>query len=164
MLNPLSLVEKLPVSNRKIKMLVIHCADTTAKMDIGAAEIRRWHTDPKPKGNGWKDIGYHFVIRRNGMVELGRDTDGDGDIFEEIGSHVAGYNTNSLGLCMVGGRGVDGRAENNFTEEQWRSLERLCRFIKARYPQITIHGHREFNYGKQCPAFDVQDWLRKTKI
>ena len=27
-------------------------------MDIGVAEIRRWHTDPPPKGNGWNDIGY----------------------------------------------------------------------------------------------------------
>lgn len=164
MQDPLLLLKKLRHTTRKIKLLVIHCADTPASMDIGAAEIRRWHTDPPPKGRGWSDIGYHFVIRRSGELELGRDTDGDGDIFEEVGSHVAGYNTNSVGVCMVGGKGKDGKAENNFTPEQFKTLETLCRFMKADYPTITIHGHREFNPEKQCPSFDVQEFLKRVKV
>jgi len=38
---------------------VVHCADTPAEMDIGATEIRRWHTEERK----WDDIGYHYVIR-----------------------------------------------------------------------------------------------------
>ena len=60
-------------------------------MDIGAKEIKAWH-----KGKGWKDIGYHYVIRLNGKVELGRP-------LEKMGSHVVGYNRDSVGVCYVGG-------------------------------------------------------------
>ena len=38
-------------------------------MDIGAEKIKEWHT----KGNGWSDIGYHWVIRRDGTLDKGRD-------------------------------------------------------------------------------------------
>src|SRR5690606_114532 len=78
-------------SNRFINLLVIHCAATTPLMDIGAKEIDVWH-----KQRGWSKIGYHFVIRRNGVIEKGRD-------ISEVGAHVEGYNKNSIGICMVGG-------------------------------------------------------------
>ena len=54
---------------RKINDLIVHCAATYDTMDIGVKEIRKVHVDE----NGWKDIGYHFVIRRDGTVEKGRD-------------------------------------------------------------------------------------------
>lgn len=154
------MVMKNQTLKRKVDLLIIHCSDTYAKMDIDAAEIRRWHT----KERGWADIGYHFVIKRDGTVETGRDTDKDGDIYEEVGAHVAGWNKNSIGICMVGGKGEDGKAENNFTGKQFASLETLLRVIKADYPRATIHGHREFQAGKQCPSFDVQEWLKGRKL
>jgi N-acetylmuramoyl-L-alanine amidase len=133
-------------------------------MDIGTNEIRLWHTAPPPAGRGWQDIGYHFVIRRNGVVEDGRDTDGDGDIFEEIGAHTVGYNANSIGICMVGGVAKDGKTtENNFTQEQWKALPRLLRAIRARFPAATIHGHREFA-AKDCPSFCVQTYLKENPL
>lgn len=151
-------------TTRKVNLIVIHCSDTYVTMDIGAAEIRRWHTDPPPKGRGWADIGYHFVIRRDGTVQTGRDTDHDGDIYEEVGAHVEGYNKNSIGICMVGGKAHDGKPEDNFTMKQFQSLETLLRVIKADYPKATIHGHREFNHAKACPSFDVQEWLKGKSL
>ena len=62
---------------RDINTVVVHCAATKPSMDIGAKEIRRWHVD----GNGWADIGYHYVIRRSGCIDSGRDRDNDGDIY-----------------------------------------------------------------------------------
>ncbi len=50
-----------------INLIVVHCAATPPSMNIGAAEIRKWHTD-----KGWSDIGYHYVIRRDGTQEEGR--------------------------------------------------------------------------------------------
>ena len=41
--------------------IVIHCAATKASMDIGLTEIRKWHV----QDNGWRDVGYHYIIRRN---------------------------------------------------------------------------------------------------
>ena len=55
----------------KTNYIVVHCARTKPSMDIGATEIRKWHTDPP---RNWDDIGYHFVITRdrNPIIELGR--------------------------------------------------------------------------------------------
>lgn len=144
---------------RKVDKIIVHCSDTCARMNIGAPEITKWHVDER----GWKDIGYHFVIRRTGTIELGRDLDKDGDVYEEIGAHVAGWNSRSIGICLVGGRGDDGTAENNFTEDQFKSLENLLRIMKADFPGATIHGHNEFA-DKACPSFDVQEWIGKRKI
>lgn len=49
----------------KTDYIVVHCAATKPSMDIGADTIRDWHVN----GNGWRDIGYHLVIKRNGDVE-----------------------------------------------------------------------------------------------
>jgi N-acetylmuramoyl-L-alanine amidase len=84
---------------RLIDTIIGHCSFTPPKMDIGAAEIRGWHVDE----NGWLDIGYAYVIRRNGIIELGRDLDNDGDVDEEIGAHARGFNAHSIGICVVGG-------------------------------------------------------------
>lgn len=136
---------------RKIDLLIVHCAATPATLDIGAKEIRQWHLD-----KGWSDIGYHFVIRRNGEIELGRKE-------EKIGSHVAGHNARSLGICMVGGVNRQNDPQNNFTAKQFATLDRLLRILKAKYPQATVHGHNEFS-NKACPSFDVQTWARSRNL
>lgn len=131
---------------RGITAIVIHCADTPAQMDIGANEIRQWHTDPPPRGNGWRDIGYHYVIRRDGTLEFGRD--------ESVpGAHVAGHNAHSIGICLVGGK--DGA---DYTEAQWLCLASLVRDISGRYPGARVIGHRDLDPGKACPQFDVVPW------
>lgn len=146
-------------TTRKVGLIIIHCSDTYESMDIGATEIRKWHTEER----GWSDIGYHFVITRSGVIENGRDIDHDGDIFEEVGAHTYGYNKNSIGICLVGGKGQAGSAENNFTKEQFRALRNLILLIKTDYPNATVHGHREFAE-KACPSFDVQEWLKEEKL
>lgn len=135
---------------RPIDKIIIHCSDTPPLMDIGAAEIRRWHTDPQPKGNGWSDIGYHYVIRRNGKTESGRP--------EEIaGAHARGQNQSSIGVCMVGGRGKGGVAEANFTHQQWAALYGLIERLTRKYPNAEVYGHNDFS-SKTCPNFNAQEW------
>jgi N-acetylmuramoyl-L-alanine amidase len=126
-----------------IKLIVVHCAATPPDMDIGADEIRKWHTD-----KGWSDIGYHYVIRRSGDVETGRP--------ESVkGAHTYGYNTNSLGVCMVGGVDAKGKPDSNFTANQYAALERTLHSLTAKYPSAEVAGHRDFDNGKACPSFDV---------
>ena len=120
---------------------VVHCADTPAEMDIGAAEIRKWHTED----NGWDDIGYHYVIRRDGILENGRDT-------KMQGAHCAalGMNGKSLGICLVG-RG------NNITEDQYLTLHSLIQTIKTMYPDVEVIGHSDAEPKKpNCPGIDVK--------
>lgn len=138
-------------TTRHVDKLIIHCAATPPKMDIGVKEITEWH-----KKQGWKTIGYHFVIRRDGTVEVGRD-------MNQIGAHVQGQNTGSIGICLVGGVDDKGKAEANFTEKQWAELARCVRLFKAEYPKGTVHGHNEYA-AKACPSFNVAKWLKEEKI
>ncbi len=115
-----------------------------------AADINRWH-----RAKGWRCIGYHFVIRRNGVVEEGRELD-------QIGAHVEGHNINSVGICMAGGvtEADINVPENNFTPEQFASLKHLLGELKEKYPNATIQGHRDFpKVAKACPSFDVKPWV-----
>ena len=135
--------------------IVVHCSATTAKMSkVDAAEIDRWH-----RAKGWQCIGYHFVIKRDGTVEEGREQD-------KIGAHVEGYNSNSVGICLVGGLADDGKtAENNFTPEQLASLKKLLKAAKVKHPKAVIQGHRDFpGVKKDCPSFDVKTWIKEQGV
>ncbi len=132
-------------------LIVIHCAATKPSMDIGLREIRQWHVQ-----KGWLDVGYHYIIRRDGTVETGRPHD-------VVGAHVKGHNSESLGICMVGGIDDAGKPQDNFTDAQWVSLLSQVEAVTAMYPNAKIVGHRDLDAGKACPSFSVADWLVKTK-
>lgn len=135
--------------------IAIHCSATGPKADIGAKDIDKWH-----RAKGWACIGYHYVIRRNGTVEEGRDE-------KVIGAHVENWNSVSVGVCMVGGVDADDitKAENNFTKEQFASLKQLLVDLKTRYPKAKIQGHRDFpDVKKACPSFEVKAWLKSVGL
>jgi len=125
-------------------MIVIHCAYTTPDMDIGVEEIRDWHVNDR----GWSDVGYHFIIRRDGIIELGRD-------LWRQGAHEPQVNERSVAICLVGGMGEDETPENNFTGPQWSSLAFSVNFLLAMYPGSRVAGHNEFRDDKECPCFSV---------
>ncbi|WP_225774894.1 N-acetylmuramoyl-L-alanine amidase [Pseudomonas sp. Marseille-Q5115] len=140
--------------------LVVHCSATRAAAMVRASDIRAWHLS-----QGWADIGYHYVICRDGSVDRGRDE-------STVGSHVKGFNQASVGICLVGGLDAAGKPENNFTPAQFASLHRLLAELKGRYPGATVRGHRDFSpdldgngritpneFSKACPCFDVAQWL-----
>lgn len=129
--------------------IVIHCAATRPSMDVGVREIRQWHLQ-----RGFFEIGYHFVIRRNGVIEDGRKQD-------QLGAHVAGYNSESVGVCLVGGvpeNNVNG-FEANFTEAQMVSLKALVAKLQRDYPKAKVVGHHHLDSGKACPSFAVDQWM-----
>lgn len=129
---------------RKINLFVIHCADTYSSMDIGVKEIDKWH-----KAKGWIGVGYHYVIRRNGVIETGRS--------EEIkGAHAEGFNANSIGICYAGGKGSDGKPEDNRTPKQKESLRKLISELHLKYPGAKVVGHHDLNPLKACPCFKVK--------
>jgi N-acetylmuramoyl-L-alanine amidase len=131
---------------RKIDSIIIHCADTYPNMNIGAKEIRKWHIEE----NGWSDIGYHYIICRDGRVEIGRG-------IEIAGAHCRGHNDNSIGICMVGGKGLNDIPDCNFTAIQWKNLRTLVERLRQEYT-VEVAGHRDFDAHKTCPNFDVKAW------
>lgn len=136
-----------------VKDIIIHCAYTKPSMDIGVAEIRQWHLD-----RGWVDIGYQYVIRRNGRVEKGRDLDGDGNVDEETGAHTLGHNKDSIGICLVGGMNAEGKPDSNFTFAQFVSLRNLVDNLMVVHNYPSLHGHRDYA-NKECPCFDVHEFF-----
>ena len=142
-------------TDRYFDTLIIHCSATPPDMDIGADEIRRWHTDKTPKGRGWSDIGYHAVIRLDGTIEAGRPLD-------RIGAHCAGRNTGSVGICLIGGVTKQGVASNTFSIEQFDALGELIDAFETEHGELEIIGHRDTGAPKACPSFNVYDWLVMT--
>lgn len=134
----------------KIAKIIIHCSDSPDNLDIGVAEIRAWHTAPTPQGRGWRDIGYHYVVRRSGLVEVGRYENGD-SVLEglEIGAHVFGQNSDSLGVCWVG-RNAPAPAQRTALLRHVRHLMNLHGI-----PVEKVFGHYEFDKHKTCPNLDM---------
>ncbi len=155
----------MPASN-KIKYIVVHTSDSKWG-DVGV--IRQWHTDKPPKGRGWSDIGYHFVITNgydtyNALVTKKRSSsDGivaPGRPLDQDGAHCVGFNQNSIGICLVGAAG-------NYTEKQILSLERFCINMMKTYniPVVNVIGHYETkngqSQGKTCPDIDMKAWRNR---
>lgn len=130
---------------RKINKIIVHCSATPEGRDVKTETIKDWHVN----GNHWKDIGYHYVIELDGSIHKGRDEN-------VIGAHCSGQNANSIGICYVGGVAKDGKTpKDTRTDAQKHSLLELLKELKAKYPNATIHGHREFA-AKACPSFDAK--------
>lgn len=135
----------------RTEAIFVHCSATKPSQDIGVETIRMWH-----KQQGWLDVGYHFIIKRDGTVEEGRPVD-------VIGSHVKDWNYKSVGVCLVGGINDKGNFEANFTPAQMHSLDVTLKSLKGKYPQAEIKAHHDVA-PKACPSFDLQRWLKTGEM
>ena len=131
--------------------IFVHCSATKSSMDIGVREIRQWH-----KEQGWLDVGYHFIIRRDGTVEEGRPV-------EAVGSHVKDWNNVSVGVCLVGGVDSSGKFEANFTKEQIDSLDIKLEALQYMYPDAALKAHHDVA-PKACPSFNLSHWLKTGEL
>lgn len=137
------------MERRKITdAIVIHCSATPEGRDHGVDDIKAWH-----KARGFEDVGYHYVVRLDGSVEVGR-----GEGF--VGAHCveSGMNRRSIGVCYVGGMDKAMKApKDTRTAAQRRSLAELVKRLQGKYriPDSRVFGHRDFAK-KACPSFDVR--------
>ncbi|MGX2951434.1 N-acetylmuramoyl-L-alanine amidase [Ursidibacter sp. B-7004-1] len=168
-----------------ILKIVIHCSATRNGKALGTTKetaaqvIDRWHKERgyKRQSHAVKHfnphlahIGYHFIIDVDGTVETGRQVG-------ETGAHVKGHNSNSVGICLVGGITASGKNHGEYTEAQWHALHNLLRQLEANHPRAKICGHRDLSpdlngdgtvtpneWLKACPCFDVWAWLDSGEI
>ena len=149
---------------------IVHCSATPPSADFDAADIDRMHRD-----RGWSGNGYHVIITRKGVIQARKL----GHLCRPLsrsGAHVGdcgpGWNTRSLGVCLIGGVDDEGRPEQNYTKEQYAALEYVIQAFYKAHPKpwsLTIMGHRDLIKQqnappKACPCFDVKDHVRKYKI
>lgn len=139
------------INMRKINEIIVHCTATVEGKNFKAADIDRWH-----KAKGWNGIGYHHVVDLDGTVEPGRPE-------SEVGAHCLKHNANSIGVVYVGGLSSDGKTpKDTRTQKQKTALVKLLTELKHRYPNATIHGHRDFA-AKACPSFDATKEYKDIK-
>ena len=128
---------------RKITLIVIHCSAVRPDQTSSAAQIDTWH-----RQRGFHlGIGYHYVVRRNGQIELGRPE-------FLIGAHCVNHNAHSIGVCYEGGLNARGQPEDTRTPEQKSALRALLKDLHRRYPQALIVGHHDLNPHKACPCIE----------
>jgi N-acetyl-anhydromuramyl-L-alanine amidase AmpD len=145
---------------RPLNEIIVHCTATrpdwweTRTTAQKVAEVRRWHIQDR----GWSDIGYHFLIDRDGKVVAGRP-------LQTVGAHTQGHNTGTIGISLFGGHGssaTDAFAEN-YTPQQDKALRDLIAHLRVNYPSITkVSGHNEYAQ-KACPGFSVPTWYDEPK-
>lgn len=143
-------------NSRMMNTIVIHCSATKEGKDYSAEDIKKWHLQ-----RGFNDVGYHFIIKLDGTIELGRP-------LNKVGAHVSGSNAGSIGICYVGGLDNHNKPKDTRTDAQKESLLKLLEVIKEHIKIQKILGHRDFSkdlngngiiepfeYMKDCPCFDV---------
>lgn len=137
------IVRTLKPARRRITEIIVHCTATPAGKDYTVKDIKAWHLQ-----RGFSDIGYHYVVYRDGSVHEGRPVN-------LAGAHTKGHNTNSIGVCYVGGLARDEKtAKDTRTLAQRAALELLLTRLRVLYPDAKIYGHRDFA-NKACPCFNA---------
>lgn len=132
--------------SRRIHCLIIHCSDSDIPAHDNIETIRKWHVEER----GFTDVGYNYFVDKRGNVSPGRTE-------ETVGAHCRGHNSGSIGICLSG--------RHDFTGDQFRALEALCRDICKRYDleKTQILAHADLDKNKTCPNFDVHalvsSWL-----
>lgn len=141
------LVEEIIIHTSATRPLWMSGSTLAAKV----AEIRSWH-----RANGWNDIGYHWIIDRDGAYMVGRAE-------TTVGAHTIGKNTGTIGVCLLGGHGSAETDQffDNYTFEQQEALLLLIEAIRSRTPIKKVSGHNEYA-AKACPGFSVPRWLAQA--
>lgn len=135
----------LKQSKRTINEIIVHCTATPEGRVETVQSIRNMH-----KAKGWSDIGYHYLIGLNGECWESRNVN-------LIGAHCEGHNSNSIGVCYVGGVDKKMQPKDTRTEKQKYALVALLKDLRKLYPKAKIYGHHDFNKGKSCPCFDAKN-------
>jgi len=131
---------------RSIKNIVIH--HTASKLSTTNIEmVTEWH-----KLRGFNTIGYHYFIPASGELQTGRPE-------SKIGAHVAGKNSDSIGICLAG----------NFESEQpmpaqLHALENILLVLFEKYPDAKLVGHCDLA-ATLCPGKNLRKivWQLKEK-
>ena len=133
---------------REIKYIVVHC--TATPTDTKIESIQRYWKEQL----GWKNPGYHYIIKRNGEIVKINDE-------ENISNGVKGYNKNSVHISYIGGVDKNNNAIDNRTNAQRHAMFNKLVALSEKYPGAIILGHRDFpGVTKLCPSFDVKEWLK----
>ncbi|MFF4649599.1 peptidoglycan recognition protein [Streptomyces sp. NPDC001380] len=139
------------------------CSDA----DAIVRSIYRYHV----KSNGWRDIGYNFLVDKCGTLYEGR---AGGVSRAVLGAHTLGYNSDSAGIAAIGSFG-DG--DGDVPQDMLDAIARLAAWklgLGGRDPKGTavlgskkaefrgISGHRDA-LATQCPGDALYAYLEDVR-
>jgi len=129
--------------------IVIHSTKTKSNENLSAKDITLKH-----RKEGFFHNAFHFIIKRDGTVEEGRDIEMSGAILPINQPLIT--NQNSIAIALVGGLSQDGeKLDTNFTFKQYNALRELVKKLKRKY-NVEVVGCRNAINSKSCMSFDVQ--------
>lgn len=130
---------------RRINLIILHCSATKITQDFPVESLEACH-----KARGFKTIGYHYYITKDGQMHQCRPED-------MVGAHARRYNAHSIGICYEGGLDANGNPTDTRTPAQKHALITLLRSLKVDYPDAEILGHCDLPWvKKKCPCFDAR--------
>ena len=118
---------------RSIQYIVVHCSATRANIPFTEEQLLKCHLQ-----RGFKCIGYHFYITRDGELHHCRPV-------SEPGAHVRGFNRHSIGICYEGGLDENGYPADTRTQAQRFTLLDLLTILRHQYPKAQILGHYQLS-------------------
>lgn len=130
-----------------VRFIVVHCSATRCDRDYTAEQLLRDH-----KARGFRTVGYHFYIRRDGTVTQHRR-------LLEVGAHCRPYNRCSIGICYEGGLDAGGRPADTRTGMQRSRLRELLARLRRIFPKAMICEYRDMAGAtpKACPCFNARE-------
>ena len=133
-------------SPEAVRFIVLHCSATRCNQNYTVDQLMRDH-----KARGFRTIGYHFYIRRDGTLSQHRR-------LLEVGAHARPYNRCSIGICYEGGLDENGKPANTLTAEQYERIKDLIAELKQLFPHAKVVGHRDLpgTTPKDCPCLDAE--------
>ncbi len=136
---------------RTINYIAVHC--TATQPDAKVENIQRYWRD----NLGWKSPGYHFIIKADGTIVQLLPID-------QVSNGVAGWNSQIINVCYIGGIDKDGKPKDTRTDAQKVALLCKLRELKQQFPKAKIQGHRDFpGVKKACPSFDAKKEYENLK-
>ena len=126
-------------------MIVIHHLGSERDMDASAAQIHDWHINSDYSG-----IGYHFVVRKNGVIERGRP-------IWAAGAHAYGENWHTIGINVSGDYNA-AYPTNEQIESTAMLIADLCKEYGIPTDRQHIVGHYEIN-DTDCPGRNLKSKL-----
>lgn len=129
---------------RNIKYIAVHCTATAQSATVEAIQ-KYWR-----EHLGWQMPGYHFIIKSDGTVVNLLP-------IEKVSNGVAGFNSELINVCYIGGIDKAGKPQDNRTPAQKAAMLKLLKELKVKFPNAVIQGHRDFpKVKKACPSFDAK--------
>lgn len=140
-----SALETRKATNR----VVIHHTGNPTDDDLSSTEINASH-----QAQGWVCIGYHYVIRKDGHIEIGRP-------HWTVGAHAYGYNSDSIGIHVCGNFEI-GKPTDAQIESLAMLLANVCTDYGLPIDKDHVVGHKDL-MATACPGQNLYDTLHTIR-